>query len=131
MVVGSNPTRSTFIAVLKYGSCHNNNGIEAMESITMDNAIDLDPYLLFVNAIRSPLTRQKYFGRLNSFFEFIQIQKGSMEARCKIFVKNCNDIPKYPLNCVYRFVIHLKGKMEKGEIVVSTIYNYLKPIKLL
>lgn len=97
----------------------------------MDNILDLDPYLLFVNSIRSPLTRQKYFGRLNAFFDFIQIPEKSLEKRCKIFINNCNENPTYPLNCVYRFVIHLKVKMERKEIVVSTIYNYLKPIKLL
>lgn len=102
-----------------------------MDSMIMDNSMDLDPYLLFINAIRSPLTRQKYFGRLNTFFDFILIPKGNLDERCKIFVKNSIDNQKYPLNCVYRFVIHLKEKMEKGEIVVSTIYNYLKPIKLL
>lgn len=102
-----------------------------MDSPMADTEMDLDPYLLFVNAIRSPLTRQKYFGRLNSFFDFILIPTGKLDMRCKIFVSKCSENPKYPLNCVYRFVIHLKEKMQKGEIVVSTIYNYLKPIKLL
>lgn len=102
-----------------------------MDSVMMDNALDLDPYLLFVNSIRSPLTRKKYFGRLDTFYDIIQIPDGSMEDRCRIFIKNCNENPKYPLNCVYRFIIHLKGKMEKNEIEVSTILNYLKPIKLL
>ncbi len=91
----------------------------------VDTEMDLYPYLLFVNAIRSPLTRQKYFGRLNSFFDFILIPSGNLDERCKLFVSNCNENPKYSLNCVYRFVIHLKAKMQKGEIVVSTIYNYL------
>jgi integrase len=117
--------------VLKYGSHNNNSDLGAMDSVMMDNALDLDPYLLFVNSIRSPLTRKKYFGRLNAFYDFIQIPDGSMEERCRIFIKNCNENPKYPLNCVYRFIIHLKGKMEKNEIEVSTILNYLKPIKLL
>jgi hypothetical protein len=67
-VVYINPTRSILIAVLNYGSHNNNDNIEAIESIMLDNEMDLDPYLLFGNAIRSPLTRQKYFGRLNSFF---------------------------------------------------------------
>ena len=97
----------------------------------LDNEMDLDPYLLLVNVIRSPLTQQKYFGRLNSFFEFILIPAGALEERCKTFVSKCNENPKYSLNSIYRFVINLKERMQKGEIVVSTIYNYLKPIKLL
>ena len=72
--------------------------------------MDLAPYLLFTNAIRSPLTRQKYFGRLNSFFDFILIPIGALDERCKIFISKCNENPKYSLNCIYRFVIHLKEK---------------------
>ena len=72
-VVGSNPTRSILIAVLKYGSHNKINEIETMDSMMMDNSVDLDPYLLFVNSIRSPLTRQKYFARLASFFDFYSI----------------------------------------------------------
>jgi hypothetical protein len=70
-VVGSNPTRSILITVLKYGSLNNNSDIGTMDSLMLDTDMDLDPYLLFVNAIRSPLTKQKYFGRLNSFFDYI------------------------------------------------------------
>jgi hypothetical protein len=52
--------------VIKYGSYDNTSEIDTMDSVIMDNALDLDPYLLPVNSIRSPLTRQKYFGRLFS-----------------------------------------------------------------
>ena len=71
-----------------------------MDSIMLDNEMDLDPYLLFGNAIRSPLTQQKYFGRLNSFFDFILIPECSLEERCKIFISKCNENPKYSLNSV-------------------------------
>jgi hypothetical protein len=107
--------------VLKYGSHNNNSNIEKMDSIIVDNDMDLDHYLWFTNAIRSSLTRQKYFGRLNSFFDLILIPVGALEEHCKIFVSKCNENPKYSLNCVYRFVIHLKEKIQRSEIVVSTI----------
>jgi hypothetical protein len=102
-----------------------------MDSVIVDNDMDLDHYFWITNAIRSPLTRQKYFGRLNSFFDFILIPVGALDERCKIFIPKCNENPKYSLNCVYRFIIHLKEKMQRSEIVISTIYNYLKSIKLL
>ena len=34
------------------------------------------------------------------------------------------------MNSIFRLIIHLKERMNRKEIVVSTIYNYLKPIKL-
>ena len=62
-----------------------------MDSIIVDNDMDLDHYLWFTNAIRSSLTRQKYFGRLNSFFDFILIPVGALDERCKIFISKCNN----------------------------------------
>jgi hypothetical protein len=51
---------------------------------------------------------------------------------CKIFVNNCHDggNSKYTTNCVFRFIIHLKERINRKKIIVSIIYNYLKPIKL-
>jgi integrase len=97
----------------------------------VDNWLELDPYLLYLNAIRSPLTRQKYNGRLNSFFDFIQIPQESLEERCKIFVKDCLENQNYPLNSIFRYILFLKEKVERKDIVASTLYNHLKPIKIL
>ena len=35
------------------------------------------------------------------------------------------------MNCAFRFVVYQKDRMERKEIVAATIFNYLKPIKLL
>ncbi len=102
-----------------------------MTTSLTDTEMDLDPYLLFLNAIRSTLTKEKYQSRLTSFFNFIVLPQVSLNERCKIFINKSKDNPYYTLNCVFKFVIFLKGRMERKEIVVSTIYNYLKPIKLL
>ena len=93
--------------------------------------MELDPFLLFVNSIRSNQTRQKYQSRLTTFFNFIALPDATLDKRCKIFIDNCRSNPRYPLNCTFRFIVNLKERMERKEIVVSTIYNYLKPIKLL
>jgi hypothetical protein len=130
--------------MLKYESTHNN--IEQMtskvalatteqqEQRNFENSFELDPFSLFINAIRAEQTRRKYQARFNTFFDFISISNKNLEERCKIFVNNCrggnSDNTKYATNCVFRFIVHLKEMMNKKEIVVSTIYNYLKPIKL-
>jgi len=86
----------------------------------------------FINAIRTEQTRRKYQARLNTFFDYISLPNSNLEERCKICIKNCHDNgnSKYAINCVSRFIVHLKERMNRKEIVVSTIYNYLKPIKL-
>ncbi len=46
-----------------------------------------------------------------------------------IFIKNSKDNSAYPLNTVFRFIMYQKERLQKKEIVVSIIHNYLKPIK--
>lgn len=93
--------------------------------------MELDPFLLLINSIRSNQTRQKYQSRLTTFFDFIELPDAPLEERCKIFIDKSKENPNYPLNCSFKFIVYLKEIMERKEIVVSTIYNYLKPIKLL
>jgi len=96
-----------------------------------DNLMELDPFLLFINSIRSNQTKQKYQSRLTTFFNFIALPNATLDERCKIFIDKSKENSNYPLSCSFKFIIYLKERMERKEIVVSTIYNYLKPIKLL
>ena len=121
------PIRFISIMVLKYGPSE----IDVFTIMTDDSFMELDPYLLFINSIRSEETKRKYLGRLITFFDFIALPKGSQTERCKIFIDKSKGNPNYPLNCAFKFIIHLKERMDRKEIVVSTIDNYFKPIKLL
>lgn len=105
--------------------------IDGEDNTDIDMDMELDPYLLFKNSIRSPLTLVKYQARLNAFFDFICIPNGPINERCNIFIKNCQQNSKYPLHHVFRFVLSKKEQMQSKKIVVSTINNYLKPIKKL
>jgi hypothetical protein len=49
--------------VLKYGP----SGIGISTIMTDDSFMELDPYLLFINSIRSEETRRKYQGRLTGY----------------------------------------------------------------
>lgn len=93
--------------------------------------IDLDPFLLYTNAIRSTETREKYQRRLKSFFDFIELPDLDFEKRCRLFIENSKNNSNYALTHSFRFILFQKSRLEKKEIVVSTLYNYLKPIKLL
>ena len=117
--------------MLKLGSVDNKDGIINMMRDDSEKDMDLDPYALFENAIRSPQTLAKYQGRLNTFFDFISIPSGPINERCNIFIGNCQQNPKYALYHIFKFVTHLKEKMASKKIVVATINNYIKPIKKL
>ena len=77
-----------------------------------DIDMELEPYLLFKNSIRSPLTLVKYQARLNTFFDFISIPSGPINERCNIFIKNAQQNPKYPLYHVFQFVLSKKEQMQ-------------------
>jgi hypothetical protein len=123
--------------MLKYEPSHNNiEGMMPKVALTIEeqdykSSMDFNPFSLFTNAIRAEQTRMKYHARLNTFFEHSSIPDENIEERCKIFVQRCQGKSKYAMNCIFRFINHLKERMQRKEIVVSTIYYYLKPIKLL
>ena len=51
------------------------------------------PYSLFILAIRSPITREKYLQRLGYFLDYIGIgEQGTIEERCNIFSEKANVI---------------------------------------
>lgn len=50
---------------------------------------------------------------------------------CKIFKANSQENKDYPLTAAFKFILYQKERLNRHEIVVSTIHNYLKPIKVL
>jgi hypothetical protein len=55
--------------------------------------LDSSPYLIFIFAIRSPITREKYLQRIGYFFDYLGIEQGTIEERCNIFGQKAkNDI---------------------------------------
>ena len=51
----------------------------------MENELKFETaYESFVFAIRSPVTREKYLGRLAYFISFVGITEGNIENKCNI-----------------------------------------------
>ena len=73
-----------------------------------ESSMELDPFSLFINAIRVEQTKIKYQAPLNTFFDYISLPDTSLEQKSNLFVKNCHDNPKYAMNSVFRFIIHVK-----------------------
>lgn len=97
----------------------------------MENELKVEtPYDSFVFAIRSPVTRKKYLGRLGYFLSYVGITEGNIEIRCNIFGKRCNADPRWLSNSVIRYLHVHRLRVEQREISASTLSNYIKPIKL-
>ena len=52
---------------------------------------ELDPFMLYTNAIRSSETREKNRRRLIIFFDFIKLPNVNFEEKCKLFVNKVSD----------------------------------------
>jgi hypothetical protein len=90
----------------------------------------LDPYSMFIFAMKSPVTRRKYTGRFARFLDFIGLAQGTIEQRCKNFTEKAGDDSKWALNNIIRFLQAQKQKVEQKEITAATLNNYVKSIKL-
>ena len=90
-------------------------------------------YSLFILAIRSPQTKQKYLQRFGYFLDFAQVatEKGILiEERCNKLAELANNDYKWFLNCIFSYLQSLRSRVESKQIKPSTLRNNIKPIKL-
>jgi hypothetical protein len=80
-----------------------------------------DPYSIFIFAINSPLTKEKYVPRLNKFFDFINLN-GTIQERCITFVKKSKDKPPWVVGCVIKFLQMNKERVDRKEITAATAH---------
>lgn len=97
---------------------------------TKEKGIQADPYSMFVYAIKSPLTRNKYERRLVKFFDFANIAGETLEARCMSFEQRARADPNWVTLVIIGFLQNLKQRVESTEISGATVRNYVKAIKL-
>jgi integrase len=97
----------------------------------------VDPYSLFVLAIRSPVTRSKYLQRMRYFLDYLEIPKSddsgsiiSFENRINIFAHRARTDIIWFSNSIVKYLHGHKQRVERKEITGSTLRNFIKPIKL-
>jgi len=93
-------------------------------------AIELDPLTEFFEAIRNPLTRDRYEKRLGQFFRWIKIDGSDLKSQAKSFSTKAKKDSQWSTFVINEYMRSQKERAEKGEISESTVPNYYKPIKL-
>jgi hypothetical protein len=93
-------------------------------------ASELDPWKLFLNAMRSPVTRDRYSTRVAKFFDFTEIPGRTLEQRAKTFAKKGKKDTNWALSNILKFVYFQRERVDKKEISGATVMNYTKSIKL-
>jgi hypothetical protein len=91
---------------------------------------ELDPWKLFLNSMRSPVTRDRYSTRVAKFFDFIEIPGKTLEQRAMNFAKKGKKDTNWALSNVLKFVYFQRERIDKKEISGATVINYTKSLKL-
>ena len=91
---------------------------------------ELDPWLLFLNAMRAPMTRDRYQTRVAKFFNFIGIPGRTLEQKARTFAKKGKNDIDWALGNILKFVYYQRELVDKKEISGATVRNYTKSIKL-
>jgi hypothetical protein len=94
---------------------------------------ELDPWSLYIYAMKAPMTRDRYQTRLAKFLDFNGMLQGgttTLEGRARAFAKKGKEDSIWALNNILKFVQFQKDRVDKKEITGATLRNYAKSIKL-
>lgn len=90
---------------------------------------DIEPYVLFNYSIRSPQTKDSYFRRLRTFFEYAKIEGNSFRDKCNNFVELGHQYPNQAIKLIFEFLQFQKQRVDDKDITSGTLKNYQKTIK--
>jgi len=94
-----------------------------------------NPLQMFLYALRAPESKRQYPRRLKVFLDYLT-NKGelgdnnNLEIQSKEFLLKTKENPKWANGQLMEFILFQKSRAERGEIVFTTIRNYLKATKL-
>ena len=91
---------------------------------------ELDPWTLLLNAMRAPMTKDRYQTRVAKFFEYAKIPGKTLEQRARTFAKKGKKDANWALSNILKFIYFQRERADKKEISGATVINYTKSIKL-
>jgi hypothetical protein len=91
---------------------------------------DIDPWTLFLNSMRAPMTRDRYQTRVAKFFDFIGIQGRTLEQKARTFAEKGKVDTNWALGRILKFVHFQRERVDRKEISGATVRNYTKSIRL-
>ena len=90
---------------------------------------ELDAWTLFLNAMGSPMTRNRYQTRVAKFFDYAGIPGKTLQKSKKLCQRRKNKT-NGALSKILKFVYFQRERAERKEISGGTVRNYTKSIKL-
>ena len=78
---------------------------------------ETDPWTLYLYAMKSPVTRDKYQKRLGKFFDFLRLDDGgSIEDKSKVFVEMARKDSNWTFSNILRFIQFQNNRVSQKEI---------------
>ena len=101
-------------------------GLLSASAVTIERR-GLDPWTLYLYAMKSPATKEKYLMRLGRFLDFLNIQEGAtLENKARAFAEKGRDDNIWAFNSILSFIQLLKERVDRKEITAGTIRNYVR-----
>jgi hypothetical protein len=95
------------------------------------NNREQDIWSLYLYALKSPVTREKYQKRLEKFFDFLGLEGTTVEDKSKSFIRRIGqEDTQWVFNNLIKFMQFHLDRVNRKEITGATVRNYLKSIKL-
>ena len=82
--------------------------------------------LIFDYSIRSPQTKDSYFRRLRTFFEYSKIEGKTFRDKCNSFAKKGQENSNWAFKLILEFLQMQRQRVERKEITSGTLRNYQK-----
>jgi hypothetical protein len=92
---------------------------------------ELDPWSLFIYAMKAPMTRNRYQTRLAKFLDFIGIAGTRLEDRARAFAERGKNDSNWAFNNIVKFVHFQNNRVNKekyltvGKRISEEIDSYL------
>jgi hypothetical protein len=103
-----------------------------VENQINNNCKEQDTWSLYLYALKSPVTRQKYQKRLEKFFDFLGMEGSTVEDKSKSFIDRMqfedeiNKNKQWVFNSLIKFMQFHLERVNRKEITGATVRNYVK-----
>ena len=88
------------------------------------------PYNRFIYALKARESKRQYPKRLEVFLNFIDIKGWNLQEKLYNLYVQAKQDTEWLQDSLIDFIVFQKERVDKGEIVNSTIPNYYKSVKL-
>ncbi|MDR4490204.1 MAG: hypothetical protein R2685_04795 [Candidatus Nitrosocosmicus sp.] len=89
----------------------------------------IEPYVIFDYSIRSAQTKDTYFRRLRTFFQYSGIEGENFRDKCNNFAIKGQKSPQWAFKLILNFIQFQKQRVANKEIKSGTLRNHQKTIK--